>query len=122
MESLNPDFDPNLFYSTQTWERFGNGCVTVGVDEDDEDFEEAGLTGGEKEHTLITSEMPSHNHGYVVYASNGNAVSGYGHLATYSGYSGSTKGWSSNVASAGGSAAHNNIQPYIAVYRWVRTA
>jgi len=40
-----------------------NGRVPVGLNESDVDFDTAGKTGGEKEHTLTVSEMPSHNHG-----------------------------------------------------------
>lgn len=44
-----------------TWERIKGKCI-VGVDEDDTDFSASSLTGGEKTHTLTTSEMPRHNH------------------------------------------------------------
>ena len=45
-----------------TWERWGQGRVPVGVDENDTIFKEAEKKDGEKEHRLITSEMPNHRH------------------------------------------------------------
>lgn len=45
-----------------TWERWGQGCVPVGVDENDTIFEKAENKGGEQKHQLITSEMPNHRH------------------------------------------------------------
>ena len=45
-----------------TWERWGQGRVPVGVDENDTIFKEAEKKDGEKEHQLITSEMPNHRH------------------------------------------------------------
>ena len=45
-----------------TWERWGQGRVPVGVNEDDTIFEKAGNTGGEQKHQLTTNEMPNHRH------------------------------------------------------------
>lgn len=33
-----------------------------------------------------------------------------------------SKGWTGSTSSVGGNGAHNNMQPYVAVYRWLRTA
>ena len=101
------------------WERFGNGRVLVGVDEADADFNTANKTGGEKTHTLTIDEMPSHSHRQYVSANNGNDSI--------------RRDWSSDGASkaydqgmetgrAGGNRPHNNLQPYVTLYRWRRTA
>lgn len=45
-----------------TWERWGQGRVPVGVDENDTIFEEAGKEGGEQKHRLTIDEMPNHRH------------------------------------------------------------
>ena len=101
------------------WERFGNGRVLVGVDETDADFNAANKTGGEKSHTLTIDEMPSHRHRQFVSANNGNDAA--------------RRDWSSdgnsraydqgmNTGAVGGDRPHNNLQPYITIYRWRRTA
>ena len=100
------------------WESFGAGKALVGVDADDTDFDIPEKTGGEKAHTLTVDEMPSHNHNILrprwSTAAGANAV--YGSNGTGSG--------SNRDADAfqGGGQAHNNLQPYITVYFWKRTA
>lgn len=99
-----------------TWTSFGAGRVLVGVDPEDEDFNTAGNTGGEKEHTLTISEMPSHNHYLDNYWSSGSgSKSAYtmtSNRKLIDHYSGNT----------GGNLPHNNLQPYITCYMWLRTA
>ena len=132
MESTNPDFNPNLYYSNQTWERYGNGRVTVGVNESDTDFDTAGNTGGEKTHTLTVAEMPSHGNHLMLdytYGACGN-FNGYMDKSKLNAYGSAGRGWNvwngNEVYPAGlrvgGGEAHNNLQPYITVYRWRRTA
>jgi hypothetical protein len=100
-----------------TWVSFGAGKVLVGLDSGDTDFDTVEETGGAKTHTLTESEMPAHTHTDAMYNANGwssgdnvqasNATSAAGNLTTNS---------------TGGDGAHNNVQPYIVVYMWKRTA
>lgn len=113
IETDNPDDDPNVCYPWQTWERYGNGRVTVGVDESDADFASAGLELGEKKHTLTVAEMPSHSHSFTVRATSGTAAAW---RLDYQNVQGQTAG----TNNTGGSQPHNNIQPSITVYRWRR--
>ncbi len=53
--------DPGSLFGG-TWQRFGQGRVLVGVNESDSSFNQPQKTGGEKTHTLTTSEMPKHTH------------------------------------------------------------
>lgn len=71
-----------------------------------------GSLGGEEEHQLTTTEMPSHNHSIDtgVAAVKTNAGTGF--------FVGSTSGSST---STGGDSAHNNMQPYI-VSNWIMRA
>ena len=78
------------------------GRVSVGYDSTQTEFNTVGKMGGEKTHTLTTSEMPSHVH--EVQADVGG---GTGH----SGASG-TVGAGYNTEAAGGDQPHNNLQPY----------
>ena len=107
-----------------TWERFGNGRVLVGVDETDSDFSTVNKIGGAKTHTLTIAEMPSHTHtDNTPVKKASEEVSGYG-LTQTSQFKDriivSASGTSSG--STGGNQAHNNMQPYITVYMWRRTA
>lgn len=117
-ESTKSD-NPSTFMGG-TWSRFGNGRVLVGVDETDTTFNVPLQIGGEKAHILTEAEMPSHTHKG---AGNNNI------LIDGSGYTGATitttgGGYQKvpNTASAGGGQAHNNLQPFVTVYRWQRTA
>lgn len=49
--------NPNSILGFGTWERL-KGKVCLGLDEDDEDFNEIGKTGGEKAHKIQGSELP----------------------------------------------------------------
>lgn len=86
-------------------------------------------TAQTNDHTLTLNEIPSHNHVNPAYA--GKSVRTWG---TSEKNKGTTSwGWGEYVvaqnffASAGGGHAHNHgsvdtMQPYIVVYRWLRTA
>ena len=103
-----------------TWERFGNGRVLVGVDESDSDFNTPNKTGGEKTHTLTVDEIPSHSHGQNVSVGTG---SGPAIRRDYqSDGTGVVYPQGINTQNAGSGQAHNNLQPYITVYMWRRTA
>lgn len=95
----------------------------------------AGSQGGEAEHTLTASEMPSHN-GHLsagiadgVPLGKGN-YKGYLNLSTMTNAGNEGRGW--NVyrsdemhpasEAVGGGQPHNNMPPYLAVYIWYRTA
>ena len=97
-----------------TWTAFGGGKVLVGLDSSDTDFDTVEETGGSKTHTLSVSEMPAHTHTYnestTIDGKSGGGDNFYNGKVSVS--SGST----------GGGSAHTNVQPYIVVYFWKRTA
>ena len=97
-----------------TWTAFGGGKVLVGLDSGDSDFDTVEDTGGSKTHTLSTSEMPAHTHSYDAHLGTGS--SGPVSLDDRMPLTTST------TTSTGGGSAHNNVQPYIVVYFWKRTA
>lgn len=111
--------DPNDIYGG-TWERTAKGKAIVGVDEDDEDFAMAGLTLGEKKHTLTTSEMPSHTHQLTLDGYGGDTASG---VKWTSGTNMGKYAYGSDMIKAvGGNQPHNNIQPSMTFYIWMRVA
>lgn len=89
------------------------GKVPIGYDSTDNDFDTLGETGGEKTHTLTTTEMPSHSHQNPHYVVGSNAP-GYGNWEQNIG-SGSSNAYLASAYSleTGGGQAHNNLQPYI---------
>lgn len=106
-----------------TWERFGNGRVLVGVNEADSDFSTPNKTGGAKTHTLTIAEMPSHAHQFNTEASGSPIASGWengNNSAMRAKLSNYTMGLS--TTNTGSNTPHNNLQPYVTVYMWRRTA
>lgn len=113
-------------YGYGTWERYGTDRVTVGAG----GAYTAGSTGGEKEHTLTEDEMPSHGHTLAV---NGDpsfslAANGADSSPVVTGQSigainsSQIHGYDVLAMGTGGNQPHNNIQPYIAPYRYRRIA
>ena len=110
------DENPSLRFGG-TWELFGKGKTLVCVDDGDDDFSTVKKTGGEKNHTLTLDEMPSHNHS-VKYASND---TGFGDNYFTAGKKGNYNTSNVPINYTGGGQAHNNLQPYITCYIWIRT-
>jgi hypothetical protein len=121
--------NPSTLLGFGTWAAFGAGRVPVGIDSSDTDFDTAEETGGAKTHTLDLDEMPSHRHGGIYPAgSAGSFTQGFdvdnatsGNTLTeekFTTYAGGDK----TDGTEGTTQAHNNLQPYIVVYMWKRTA
>ena len=101
------------------WELFGPGRCLVCVDTSDSDFNTVKKTGGEKSHKLTIDEMPKHKPQALLNTGDSNT-------------SGSAINWKivhngrfyggDMFKSFGGDQAHNNLQPYITCYIWIRTA
>jgi hypothetical protein len=120
INSINPG---TLFGGT--WVTFGAGRTIVGVDTSDSDFNAPEKTGGSKSVTLTTEQMPSHNHAAgkydgTTYLNHRTASSGGGFNALAVENDTYTYRVKTDYSGSGG--AHTNLQPYIAVYLWKRTA
>ena len=121
-----------------TWVAFASGRTLVGVDTTQTEFNAVNKTGGAKTHTLTVAQMPAHQghmydnfdeSGYVdrggdknSYYLNSTGAYGYGQYDNrpYKIVSGNElvmQGYT-----RGGNEAHNNLQPYITVYMFRRTA
>ena len=105
--------NPATLIGFGTWVAFGAGRVPVGIDSTDTDFDTVEETGGAKTHTLTVDEIPAHTHSVPNSGSQNNSFD-----------SGTTVGndVTGTSGSTGGGQAHNNLQPYIVVYMWKRTA
>lgn len=120
--SVNPTNPSELFPRT-AWAEWGKGRVPVGVDTSQTEFNKAEKTGGSKSVTLTTDQIPSHTHKVPKpewYGTTSEPDTGFGLLRTKNPNKDGSDGFVS--ASAGGGKAHNNLQPYITCYMWVRTA
>ena len=107
--------NPATLLGMGTWTAFGSGRTLVGLSSGDTEFNVVEETGGAKTHTLSVAQMPSHVHGYTGTAGDGDPDGGGdrgGQMYTRA----------SELDYEGGGAAHNNLQPYIVVYFWKRTA
>ena len=107
-----------------TWERFGQGRTLVGEGTGNDGSTSmsftSGSTGGEYTHKLTTDEMPSHNH--KLHARGGSTTQTSSPFAANKPITQGSNSYGFDVSNTGGSLAHNNIQPYITVYFWRRTA
>ena len=116
--------NPNTILGFGKWERF-KGKVAIGLDEDDEDFDTIGATGGEKEVALTSDNNGPHSH-YGEYTYN-NISLGNAALQTGSDVQAiiinNTSAGNIRSAADGSGTPHNNLQPYQVVgYMWIRTA
>lgn len=103
-----------------TWSAFGAGKVPVGFDSGQVEFDTDEETGGAKTHTLTSAEMPSHSH--PTDSQNRNIISGGAGTSASIGAGGSYVYNVMTTGLTGGGGAHNNLQPYIVVRMWKRTA
>lgn len=109
--------NPNVKFGG-TWEQIKDVFLLSAGDE-----YIAGSIGGEAEHILTIDEMPSHAHTFnrhQLWRTEDVPEAG-----TSNGYGASNKTlsvYSDNTSMTGGSQAHNNMPPYLAVYVWKRVA
>jgi hypothetical protein len=111
--------NPNTLLGHGTWSAFATGRTLVGIDTGQTEFDVVEETGGAKTHTLSVAEMPAHAHPGSTVALSAQDTPNGGAAANGVNSGGST---GVTVASQGGGGAHNNLQPYIVVYIWKRTA
>jgi hypothetical protein len=127
--------NPGTLLGFGTWVAFGAGRVPVGFNASDALFNAAEKTGGTKDaivvsHThTITSTANSagtHTHnigGNTISAGGGGGpLAGSGTTAVSASAGAHTHTVTSTAASTGSSGTNANLQPYITVYLWKRTA
>ena len=134
-ETLDENFNPNTSFGGD-WERiegrflFGAGNLTATPNSINSYGElnpiwettPVGETAGQFTHVLTVAEMPSHNHNVMLnkgtddsnFSSVGNEFQG--------GDSNAPTLNTTYIHTTGGSGAHNNMPPYLAICIWKRTA
>ena len=104
------------------WTAYGAGQVLVGFDAADVNFNALDKTGGADTVTLTTAQIPAHTHpdGEAQTTVLGPSDNSGGQQTTLNPSAGQTG--DNTGSNTGGGGAHNNLQPYITVYFWQRTA
>ena len=123
--STSSTFNPQNVWGG-TWRKTADGRCLIGAN----DTYPLGSTGGEERHYLTGNEMPPHGHsagkasGFKL-ANTGiarSALDKYSEQFLWIDQSSTSSSSVLNTNSSGGGASHNNMQPYLAVYIWERTA
>lgn len=142
--------NPATLFGFGTWEAMPAGRVLLAQGKSSWGTTyNAGSTGGEATHQLTVGELPSHNHTATIsttnltgwFTNNGNSDTANGDGTIFKASKRTGQGSSSGGAADGGkftfngahahtitinnsgsNQSHNNIQPYISVYMWKRSA
>lgn len=126
--TISSSFNPANHWGG-TWEKIAKGQCLIQAGGD----YTLGSTGGEERHYLSGNEMPPHGHtaGKVYnyklsnYGLKTDAWEKNGDQVLYIDQTSESSSTSSNILhtnAEGGGASHNNMQPYLAVNIWKRTA
>lgn len=121
--STSPSFNPQTVWGG-IWKKTADGRCLIGANS----TYPLGSTGGEASHYLTIDEIPSHDHNLSDWAMSWKQNGARGEVNL--GVSATAEAWSNNRGyfksqtskATGGGQAHNNMQPYLAVYIWERTA
>ena len=121
--STSPSFNPQTVWGG-IWKKTADGRCLIGANS----TYPLGSTGGEASHCLTIDEIPSHDHNLSDWAMSWKQNGARGEVNL--GVSATAEAWSNNRGyfksqtskATGGGQAHNNMQPYLAVYIWERTA
>ena len=108
------------YFGFGTWQAYGTGQVLAGVDSSQTEFATVGQTGGEKTHTLTIAELAKHSH-KMYWSNEGGTGTGNGVLVRDA-LTGEPWPYGYFTEADGNSQPHNNLQPYVVVYRWQRVA
>jgi hypothetical protein len=127
--NANTATNPATLLGFGTWSAFGAGRVMVGIDAGDASFDTAGETGGSKDAIVVshTHSLTDPGHSHTVGTADDTGTGPGGTISN------NTNGVSSNISttsvttgitisSTGSSATNANLQPYVVVYMWKRTA
>jgi hypothetical protein len=119
--------NPGTLLGFGTWTAFGAGRVMVGFNASDPLFDSAEETGGSKDAIVVSHTHsvtdPGHSHSYnapLILPAHGDGPNNT--VLTSQELSTGTSVTNIAINSTGSSGTNANIQPYITVYLWKRTA
>jgi hypothetical protein len=121
--------NPSTYFGFGTWVAFGAGRVPVGFNASDPLFDTAEETGGSKDAIVVSHSHsitdPGHTHASTFQATT-NPLTGITEFSNNNRYVDAntiaTATTGITVNSTGSSGTNANLQPYITVYMWKRTA
>ena len=121
--------NPATLFGFGTWVTVGDGKVLVNQDTGDTSFDTLGETGGSKDAVVVshshTATDAGHTHSITPIAA---GQDGAGYVTAGAGTTGEsvpqvTTGYASiTVSTTGSSGTNANLQPYVVVKMWKRTA
>ena len=118
--------NPATLLGFGTWAAFGAGRVMVGFNAADPLFDTLEETGGAKDAIVVshthTITDPGHVHGLPLNNPSAGGATGTGLVGIGTGFQTDANTTGISVDSSGASAEHANLQPYITVRMWKRTA
>lgn len=115
--STNPTFNPQTTWGG-TWVKTAKGRCLIGAN----DTYPIGSIGGESSHTLTVDELPPHRHN-ISRINWYNSSQGRGLKFEYTENSNiKVDGETQMSGETGNGNTHNNMQPYLSVHIWERTA
>ena len=106
------------YFGYGTWAAFGAGQFLLGAG----GSYQAGSTGGEAEHTLTKDEIPSHNHQFATTVKGTTQFPQWYFKMQGTQQTKAFTAYGDFTLDRGGGLPHNNMPPYIVVYRWQRIA
>lgn len=124
--TTNSAFDPNTYeyFENSVWSAVNDSAANISVTSVQNEYV------GENNVTLTIDQMLAHNHsGTGVFTKPGNSTGKYNDttitsvwnkIDTVAGTANYGLG-TTTFYSSGDNAAHNNMQPYYQVYKWIRT-
>ena len=114
--------NPATLLGFGTWAAYAEGRVPVGKASSGT-FDTLNATGGSETQALTEANLPAHYHNWA--ASEYGGSYDYGTNLINANNTAATSGGVNNsltTSTVGSGTAHNNLQPYIVVYMWKRTA
>lgn len=119
--------NPATLFGFGTWVTVGDGRVLVNYNSSDVTFDTLGKTGGSKDAVLVSHTHTDSGHTHQVRdlgygAGNGNFTGSSGSWSGSGSSKSATDSGTANLSTEGVSATNANLQPYVVVKMWKRTA